>query len=169
MPGSKLSMTEKNPHPNAPLARAQTAKREMVEQHGTQNQIERHYAGLLPEDELLALARTALFAPSSPSGASRRSFPTPSGTSPARAVRSRSSSSPARRRMASRGTSGRITAAFRTRSRTPGERCRRASSRRSRSSSTSGSAATAGARRPSVELRPFASSGRDTSSFASTN
>lgn len=63
MPGSELSMTEHNPHQDAPLARAQTAKREMVDQHGTQNQIERYYAGMLPEEELLALARNALFAP----------------------------------------------------------------------------------------------------------
>jgi hypothetical protein len=36
---------------------------ELLEKRGTGNQRERHAAGLLPEDELLALARSVLFAP----------------------------------------------------------------------------------------------------------
>lgn len=63
MPGKQLSMTERNSHPDAPLVRAQTAKREMVERHGTQDQKERYLSGDLPEDELLVLARSVLFAP----------------------------------------------------------------------------------------------------------
>lgn len=39
------------------------AKRALLDWHGEMNQIERFGAGLLPEDELLALARQVLFAP----------------------------------------------------------------------------------------------------------
>lgn len=63
MPGKQLSMTEKNPHQDARLVREQAERREMVEKHGEQHQIERYYAGLLPDDELIALARRVLYAP----------------------------------------------------------------------------------------------------------
>jgi hypothetical protein len=56
-------MTEHNPHTKVPMVRDQAAKREMVEKHGDPSQVERYYAGLLPDDELLALARRILFAP----------------------------------------------------------------------------------------------------------
>lgn len=65
MPGSKLSMTEHDPHEKLPSVQDQRAKREMIEQHGDKNQKERYYAGLLPEEELLAVARRVLFAPMS--------------------------------------------------------------------------------------------------------
>lgn len=41
----------------------QTARRKLIESHGTTNQLERYLAGLLPDDELHALARGVLFAP----------------------------------------------------------------------------------------------------------
>jgi hypothetical protein len=42
---------------------AVAAQRKFLELHGTENQMERHLAGLLPEDELLGLARNVLFSP----------------------------------------------------------------------------------------------------------
>lgn len=56
-------MTEHNPF-TATLAFANlTSKRQMLELHGTANQLERYRAGLLPDDELLSLARQVLFQP----------------------------------------------------------------------------------------------------------
>jgi len=42
---------------------AATTRWEFLQLHGTPNQLERHLAGLLPEDELLGLVRGVLFAP----------------------------------------------------------------------------------------------------------
>lgn len=56
-------MSENNPHQKAPLARVEAAKRDLVEQHGDKDQVERYYAGMLPESEMLALARRVMFAP----------------------------------------------------------------------------------------------------------
>jgi len=56
-----FQVTEHNPF----LAgtRDQAAQRHLLELRGTDNQRERHAAGLLPDDELFSLARTVLFAP----------------------------------------------------------------------------------------------------------
>jgi hypothetical protein len=56
-------MTE--PYIIAPSAasRAVSAQQRLLELHGNLNQMERHLAGLLPDDELLTLARGVLFAP----------------------------------------------------------------------------------------------------------
>lgn len=39
------------------------AERKLIEKHGNANQLERHSVGLLPNDELCALARATLYAP----------------------------------------------------------------------------------------------------------
>lgn len=45
------------------LCRVLTTQRQFLERCGTGNQLERHLAGLLPEDELLSLVRHVLFGP----------------------------------------------------------------------------------------------------------
>lgn len=56
-----FQVTEYNPFIEG--TRDQAEARKLLELRGTANQLERHDAGLLPDDELLLLARTVLFAP----------------------------------------------------------------------------------------------------------
>jgi hypothetical protein len=56
-----FQVTEHNPFLTGTVDQA--AERKLLERHGNANQLERYYAGLLPDDELCALARNVLFTP----------------------------------------------------------------------------------------------------------
>jgi len=56
-----VQVTEHNPFLSD--TRNQADERKLLDLRGTANQLERYEAGLLPDDELFALARTVLFAP----------------------------------------------------------------------------------------------------------
>lgn len=57
------AMTETTPFTKAPRTKHIAAERQLLELRGTDEQRERYFAGFLPEDELLMLARDLLYAP----------------------------------------------------------------------------------------------------------
>jgi hypothetical protein len=61
MTAEGVQVTEYNPFIEG--TRDQAEVRKLLELRGTASQLERYDAGLLPDDELFALARTVLFAP----------------------------------------------------------------------------------------------------------